>query len=323
MLGREVWLLETLPVANLGHSRLMTLQETVKAIHDLQARLPRRPPFGDFLHYARLRTRFDDVFHTASNDEEFGSLMTVFEQVLDSEVSDSQDLPSVLDVFAIYDNTLRDSDTAPQGQVRIISIHRSKGLEFPMVFVPALEEGTLPDYRSLDDKEKLLEEGRICYVALTRAMDELIISCVQYRGIDRRRSSEAALQPSRYFRAVQQIVEARQALEEWKEQTDIQSPDYDLHGDAQAYQDHPATIMIDATTAMMDDHTWRQLDRALAAVPGAYPVGVLVCNDEGQVMVQDVDGGICGQDTVLRWLRRMTGLAIVRRDWMPMFPQVR
>jgi superfamily I DNA/RNA helicase len=64
VLERELWLLETLPVANFGHSRLIILREMVAVILDLQARVPRRPPFEDFLFYLRTGIRFDQIFHT-------------------------------------------------------------------------------------------------------------------------------------------------------------------------------------------------------------------------------------------------------------------
>src|SRR4029079_6376438 len=121
-------------------------------------------------------------YRTDENDEEYSALMIIFQQVLDAEVSEEQDLLCVLDMFALYDRAIDESELTEQGKVRIMSIHRSKGLEFPMVFVPALEEGSLPSERSYDDDEALLEEGRICYVALTRAQDELILSTARWRG---------------------------------------------------------------------------------------------------------------------------------------------
>jgi DNA helicase-2/ATP-dependent DNA helicase PcrA len=56
--------------------------------------------------------------------------------------------------------------------VRIMTIHRSKGLEFPVVFVAGVSEGVLPHARS-EDKD---EERRLCYVALTRAIDRVYVS---------------------------------------------------------------------------------------------------------------------------------------------------
>jgi DNA helicase-2/ATP-dependent DNA helicase PcrA len=61
-------------------------------------------------------------------------------------------------------------------QVQLLTIHGSKGLEWPIVFVAGLEEGTLPHERSLTTSEGIEEERRLCYVAMTRAGERLHLS---------------------------------------------------------------------------------------------------------------------------------------------------
>ena len=58
-----------------------------------------------------------------------------------------------------------------------MSIHQSKGLEWHTVFVPGLNEGTLPIFGSKDLHETLSEERRLLYVACTRARERLYLSC--------------------------------------------------------------------------------------------------------------------------------------------------
>ncbi len=74
--------------------------------------------------------------------------------------------------------------------VQLLTIHAAKGLEWPIVFVPGLEEGTLPHERSLADAAGVEEERRLCYVALTRAREQLWLSwaTVRQRGVTARRS---------------------------------------------------------------------------------------------------------------------------------------
>lgn len=60
--------------------------------------------------------------------------------------------------------------------VNIMTIHASKGLEFPVVFLPRLEEGILPHEKSKDELQELEEERRLFYVAITRAKDMLYIT---------------------------------------------------------------------------------------------------------------------------------------------------
>lgn len=68
------------------------------------------------------------------------------------------------------------------GAVRLMTIHASKGLEFPVVFVAGLEQGLFPSDRGNDDRD-IEEERRLCYVAFTRAEEKLYLSWAQIRNI--------------------------------------------------------------------------------------------------------------------------------------------
>ena len=69
------------------------------------------------------------------------------------------------------------SDTS----VKIMTLHAAKGLEFPVIFIPALEEGVLPSARSLDNYAALEEERRLFYVGCTRARERLYLSSAESR----------------------------------------------------------------------------------------------------------------------------------------------
>ena len=62
-----------------------------------------------------------------------------------------------------------------------MTIHSSKGLEFPIVFISGLEEGLFPISQYLDQNEELEEERRLFYVGATRAMDKLYLSYSKFR----------------------------------------------------------------------------------------------------------------------------------------------
>ncbi|CAI27690.1 DNA helicase II [Ehrlichia ruminantium str. Gardel] len=68
----------------------------------------------------------------------------------------------------------------------IMTLHAAKGLEFPVVFLPGWEEGVFPHEKSLQDRtgEALEEERRLAYVGITRAREQLFISCVAVRDIN-------------------------------------------------------------------------------------------------------------------------------------------
>lgn len=69
--------------------------------------------------------------------------------------------------------------------VVLMTIHSAKGLEFPNVFLCGMEDGLFPSYMTItsDDPMEIEEERRLCYVAITRAMEQLHISCAKQRMI--------------------------------------------------------------------------------------------------------------------------------------------
>ncbi len=74
-----------------------------------------------------------------------------------------------------------------QNSVTLMTMHAAKGLEFPVVFIPGLEESIFPHSRALFDQFEMEEERRLCYVAMTRAREELYMlyadSRILYGGI--------------------------------------------------------------------------------------------------------------------------------------------
>lgn len=70
-----------------------------------------------------------------------------------------------------------DMDDKDEGEsISLMTVHSAKGLEFPVVFIVGAEEGIFPSSRSIDDEDKLDEERRLCYVAITRAEKKLYIT---------------------------------------------------------------------------------------------------------------------------------------------------
>ena len=84
------------------------------------------------------------------------------------------------------------------GKVNLMTIHASKGLEFPVVFIAGAEEGLIPHGRAVDEggDAAVEEERRLFYVAITRARDKLLISACRSR---RRQNSTVESQPSRFL----------------------------------------------------------------------------------------------------------------------------
>lgn len=104
-------------------------------------------------------------------------------------------------------------DENDKGKVNLMTIHASKGLEFPVVFIAGAEEGLIPHQRSVDENNgNVEEERRLFYVAITRAREKLIISSCQKR---RKMQAIIECEPSRFLDEIpQNLVEYHEPQKE-------------------------------------------------------------------------------------------------------------
>ena len=115
----------------------------------------------------------------AANPE--GTLADFLERV--SLVADSDQLPPSADLAAMSEGERAAAAAAEeQGQVTLMTVHTAKGLEFPVVFVTGMEDGTFPHSRALAEDAELAEERRLAYVALTRARERLYVTRAAVRS---------------------------------------------------------------------------------------------------------------------------------------------
>ncbi len=117
-----------------------------------------------------------------------------------AEYESNADEPSLEDylenVALISDLDSADSNAKA---VTLMTIHSAKGLEFPIVFMAGLEEGVFPSGRSMQEDNRLEEERRLCYVAITRAREELFISYATQRMLYNQVNYNA---PSRFLKEI-------------------------------------------------------------------------------------------------------------------------
>ena len=167
--------------------------------------------------------------------------------------------------------------------VSVMTLHASKGLEFPVVYVLAVEEGLLPHERSMGKDEDIEEERRLCFVGMTRAMKELYLSHARLREF--RGQLNYAI-PSSFLRELPTDVElidiaagknvARSAADEWRAKVGPAARDW---ADTGARPYLPPKKKSDLSPAIPDGP-----DTGLA-------VGVLVQHEEfGLGQVTDVSG---------------------------------
>lgn len=91
--------------------------------------------------------------------------------------------PATLEEFLEKVATDGDADKyeSESGKVTLMTLHSAKGLEFPVVFIPGMEDGLFPGHRAMDSEEGLEEERRLCYVGMTRAKERLFLTGAAYR----------------------------------------------------------------------------------------------------------------------------------------------
>ena len=110
-------------------------------------------------------------------------------------------LAGFLEEIALYTDleTYQEGDDA----VVMMTIHSAKGLEFPHVFLVGFEDGLFPGMRAIGDREEMEEERRLCYVAITRAKENLTITHAKQRMLYGR--TNAALS-SRFLKEIPEDV---------------------------------------------------------------------------------------------------------------------
>ncbi len=78
---------------------------------------------------------------------------------------------------------IKSSSGDAAGKITLMTVHASKGLEFPVIFIVGMEEGLFPHSRTIINPSELEEERRLCYVATTRAKEHLILTYTKFRNI--------------------------------------------------------------------------------------------------------------------------------------------
>jgi DNA helicase-2/ATP-dependent DNA helicase PcrA len=98
------------------------------------------------------------------------------------EVISLEDFLEQVSLVADADEIPDTEEAEAAGVVTLMTLHTAKGLEFPVVFLTGMEDGTFPHLRSLGDAKELEEERRLAYVGITRARERLHLSRAAVRS---------------------------------------------------------------------------------------------------------------------------------------------
>ncbi|MBP6965702.1 MAG: DNA helicase PcrA [Armatimonadetes bacterium] len=190
-----------------------------RAIKELSALL-------DFLHEKREEYPVGKLLKEIVENTGFlTDLQKAGTREADSRVENVKELFSVVEEFenTSEDVTLRsfleqvalvtDIDSLEEGQeaITLMTLHAAKGLEFPVVFMVGMEDGLFPHSRSIQDRDGLEEERRLCYVGMTRAEDELFLCHAYCRTMYGMRERSV---PSRFLRDIPLELFGRKKIEQ-------------------------------------------------------------------------------------------------------------
>jgi DNA helicase II / ATP-dependent DNA helicase PcrA len=191
----------------------------------------------------------DKSYEGAARLENLEELMSAIKQFEDSEAEPN--LVKFLEAITL-DTTVTEEGGRPVDQVSLMTVHGSKGLEYPYVFLVGIEENIFPSYRSLElGPVALEEERRLFYVAMTRAMKQLWIMFAQGRMLWGSLKFNGPSQflneiPNKYYRWENYLTGPKQNKGPYSWQSPPaddydQSPSYDDFGD-KVYQRKSAPV---------------------------------------------------------------------------------
>ncbi|WDI40360.1 ATP-dependent helicase [Bremerella sp. P1] len=210
---------------------------------------------GAILSDTGLRAQYEN-----SDDEEDLSRLENIDELLSSarefdfQHPEDGTLEQYLEDKALVNET-DEFDTALD-RVTLMTLHAAKGLEFPHVFMVAIEEGLLPHERSKDSDAQLEEERRLMFVGITRAQQELELSTANQRDFRGRRMMTV---PSKFlFELPREEMDFQAALgryaptsQEWDDVHDIPPDDYSQIGESGDISDNTPSNAPSPQTKML------------------------------------------------------------------------
>ncbi len=186
-LERGTSLLETCAfvheIDGIGGKTAVAIAEFYEIITSLKAKLDIEFA-GNIFDELVSRIKIIESYEKERSEEADGRIDNIYElKTVIEEFEKRQDHPGLRDFLA--ETTLKsdqDSIAEVEDGVLLMTLHASKGLEFPSVFLVGLEQNLFPSYRAQDDMEELEEERRLCYVGITRAEKLLYVTHAKNRN---------------------------------------------------------------------------------------------------------------------------------------------
>ena len=185
-------------------------------------------PIESLLSLVLKATKYEDQYDGEESEEDQERLDNIAELLTEAREFDNRPLEegeNALEKFLEQVALVSDVDEldSTSDRVSLMTLHAAKGLEFPVVYVVAIEEGLLPHSRSSNDTLQLEEERRLFFVGITRAEEELRLSFATRRDF---RGSFGSTIISRFLLELPKDERLRQ-FDSTSEVRDVEETDYD------------------------------------------------------------------------------------------------
>jgi DNA helicase-2/ATP-dependent DNA helicase PcrA len=172
------------------------LRSFAKLIADLRQHLEEAP--AEVIRHVLEKSGYKRMLQDSHDEEDEERLANVEQLITDAKQFADDDADRTIADYLENITLASDVDGLNEEQdcVAIMTLHAAKGLEFPVVFMAAVEQGLLPHDRSLAKKEEVEEERRLAFVGMTRAKEELYLTHARLRAF---RGSELYAIPSMFL----------------------------------------------------------------------------------------------------------------------------
>ena len=185
-LGVPLWEVVNDPEAarSLAGRSAKGLLQFSELLNELRAGLETKPP-SELVQLVMERSGYVSELITEATDESEERRRNLQELVNAALQYQEENEEGNLEGFLASAALASDADNKDLAAERVVlmTLHASKGLEFPVIFLVGMEQGLFPSYRSLEDPGALEEERRLCYVGITRAKERLFLSHASERRL--------------------------------------------------------------------------------------------------------------------------------------------
>jgi DNA helicase II / ATP-dependent DNA helicase PcrA len=169
-------------LASRATASLRVFRDLIAGLADVARKEPVSITMGKMLDQSGYLKDLRDE-NTEEANERIENLMELVSAAREYETREQEaSLGGFVDRLSLLSEVDEESGSR-EAKVWMMTMHAAKGLEFPLVIIAGLEEGLFPHSRSSEDQEELEEERRLCYVGMTRAQTQLVLTSAARRRV--------------------------------------------------------------------------------------------------------------------------------------------